>query len=287
MMLSFKIWDVQHGNAMYIKTPNGKHIVVDLGVGSYGEDDERFSPLLRLRDRWGVHRLDGVIITHPHTDHIGDILNFDLFEPRVLYSPEHLTDEAIRSGNQDRDENVIAKYLEVSHRYSAHAAPGQGPTYPANNGGALFEIFWPCTCSQDNLNDHSVTTVVSYADSKMLIPGDNENCCWMELLKDPKFLDAISGTDILLASHHGRESGYCGELFSYINPYLTIISDGPFCDTSATSRYCEQTKGLMVVHRSNSTGEERYCVTTRCDGVIEVLFGRNSAGNRTIGVTID
>ena len=28
-------WDVQHGHSTYIRTPNDRHIVVDLGTGDY------------------------------------------------------------------------------------------------------------------------------------------------------------------------------------------------------------------------------------------------------------
>jgi len=37
-------WDVQHGHATYIKTPNVKHIVIDLRIGSYDGNDEKFPP---------------------------------------------------------------------------------------------------------------------------------------------------------------------------------------------------------------------------------------------------
>jgi competence protein ComEC len=44
-MVEIIIWDVQHGSAAYIKSPNGKHIVVDAGLGSYENSDKSFSPL--------------------------------------------------------------------------------------------------------------------------------------------------------------------------------------------------------------------------------------------------
>ena len=43
--LSIFFWDVQHGHSTYIRTPNDRHIVVDLGIGDYSLDDEEFSPL--------------------------------------------------------------------------------------------------------------------------------------------------------------------------------------------------------------------------------------------------
>ncbi len=51
-------WDVQHGHAAYIKTPNGRHIVVDLGTGKYSGNNAEFSPLLHLKNNYGVDRLD-------------------------------------------------------------------------------------------------------------------------------------------------------------------------------------------------------------------------------------
>ena len=55
-MLEVVLWDVQHGSATYIKTPekNQKHMVIDLGTGSYSESSETFSPLLYVKGKiWG------------------------------------------------------------------------------------------------------------------------------------------------------------------------------------------------------------------------------------------
>lgn len=71
-----------------------------------------------------------------------------------------------------------------------------------------MRFFQPNTCSRSNLNNHSLVAVVSYAGSKIIIPGDNEAASWNELLEYPAFVQAIRGTDILLAAHHGREAGY-------------------------------------------------------------------------------
>lgn len=288
-MLKVVVWDVQHGNATYIRTPNGKHIVIDLGIGSYKSaksSSSVFSPLLHLRDKWGVKELDNVIITHPHTDHIDDIFNFDKVSPRSLLRPKHLSETDIRKGNQQSAKAIIDKYLGISERYSNSVSSNDDPLQADNNGGVQIQHFHPTASGTSNLNNHSIVTVVSYAGSKMIIPGDNEPPAWNELLEREDFLQAIKGTDILLAPHHGRESGYSPELFKHINPWLSIISDGRFCETSATGRYGQQTRGLTVNKRSGGT-ETRKCVTTRKDGVIDIEFGKNSDGNRYIKVTID
>ena len=81
-------WDVQHGHAIYIKSPNNRHIVIDLGTGQYSNKNLTFSPLKHLRCNYGVTQLDYVIITHPHLDHIDDILQFDSFNPHILWRPK-------------------------------------------------------------------------------------------------------------------------------------------------------------------------------------------------------
>ena len=107
------------------------------------------------------------------------------------------------------------------------------------------------------------------------------------MLERQSFKAAISGTDVFLAPHHGRDSGFCSDIFEYFEPKLTIISDGRFGDTSATSRYDKVTSGWKV-YRRNGPDEKRKCVTTRSDGDIVIRIGRDSTDNRPfISVHID
>ena len=82
---------------------------------------------------------------------------------------------------------------------------------------------------------------------------------------------------ILLASE-----GYCAityevnspvedlkDLFQYIQPRITIVSDGRFCDTSATDRYYSISSGWKV-HKRSGGSEKRNCITTRKDGCIVI-----------------
>ena len=283
--LKIVIWDVQHGHGSYLSTPGGQDIVIDLGTGSYGDSNLEFSPLLHLKNKWKVERLDGVIISHPHRDHLDDIFNFGELNPRVLVRPKHLSEEDVRKGNREADKEIIDKYLEMGGDYSADVQASESPFNADNNGGVTFNWWMPQSCAKTNLNNHSIVTVISYADSKIIIPGDNEPPSWNELLELPSFVSAIKGTDILLAPHHGRQSGFSGALFEKISPYLTIISDGP-CDTTASDQYSKQSRGWNVNKRSGGK-EERKCVTTRKDGVITVDFGKNDEGTSFMDVRID
>ena len=264
MTLKLIMWNVQHGSAIYIQTPNGKDIAIDLGAG----DD--FSPLQHIL-RSG-HRLDHVTITHPHMDHIDDILNFDLLSPGTLLVPKHLTEGDIRGGNPKPDqvtEAKIQKYLEVRRKYNIDVGPEKSINLPKNNGGVSIQTFIPYQSSKGNLNNHSVVTVMEYSGVKILIPGDNESSSWEELLGQSQFRSTIADTHVLVAAHHGRESGFYRPLFNHIKPLITLVSDGRAVGTSVTSKYDDVTKGWNVCRR-NGTRQERKCVTTRSDGIIEV-----------------
>jgi competence protein ComEC len=267
-MLRAVVWDVQHGLAVYLRTPS-RHLVVDLGVGSYKHGGS-FSPLLALRSK-GVAALDCVIITHPHRDHLDDIANFDALSPSTLMRPRHLVADAIYRGNATTDREVVNQYLTISSRFTGSIAEERNPFSPANNGGADIRCFVPKGCATSNLNNHSIVTVVAYAGLKLVIPGDNEPPSWAELLGESGFKEAVKGTDILIAPHHGRDSGYSKELFEVIAPRLTIVSDGDAYDTTAVQRYSARSTG-MVVQRRVGGQTERKCVTTRNDGPIVVSF---------------
>lgn len=271
------IWDVQHGSALWIRTPNDLDFVVDMGVGSHGAEGE-FSPLTHLRQCCNVGTIDGLIITHPHADHIADIQALTELRPTTLVRPKHLSADEIRGGNRSTDEGLVEQYLSLSARYAEGVSAEANPFLPQNNGGVKIETFTPTFCPRTNLNNHSLVTVVQYENTKLLIPGDNETCSWRELLGRHDFRAAIQGTNLLVAPHHGRESGYYDELFEHISPYITIVSDGRHCDTSATDRYSKASKG-WTVHRTNGEREERRCLTTRKDHHIVIdVGGREKQG---------
>lgn len=278
--LVIKIWDVQHGSAAYVGLPDGKHMVIDLGTGDVSGDTslpyQTFSPLSYLAQNYGIRQLEHVIITHPHKDHIDDIGNFDRLRPLMLTAPRMIPEEAIRKGNRQGNSPKIDTYMELLNRYSGAVPVSQSPTLPVNSGGVNVEIFQPRTCATSNLNDQSLVVFLTYAGSTICIPGDNEKASWTELLGDPAFINALRKTDIFVASHHGRASGYCDDVFDYCKPYLVIVSDGPQGDTCVADKYRTKVKGWKVHSRSKGTHQSRYVLTTRSDGSVQIEFYEDS-----------
>lgn len=284
---SFRFWDVQHGHATYIQSPNNRHIAVDLGTGSYKEfGRESFSPLLHLKQRYKVDRLHYLIITHPHRDHIDDILNFDKVKPHVLSRPSHLSKSDIMPDNVSyKDKKKYKKYIEVDNRYTGGVSSSNKIT-PQNYGELDIETFGTSRCSKNNINNHSRVAVFNHNGAKVVVPGDNEDCSFKHLMDNPNFVQAVEGSAILLAPHHGRKAGYYKDFVQAVNPYLTIVSDGGYGDTSHTSAYSSLSRGWNVQKRDGSS-EKRYVVTTRKDGVISVEIEEKPNGKNYLGVRID
>lgn len=276
--LEMIFWDVQHGNATYIKTPNNKHIVIDLGLGDYSGNNEQFSPLVALRQRYGVQQLDYVIITHPHKDHIDDIGNFDSFSPKVLRRPRHITNAEVMEGVRAQDREKFVKYCQIGDRYNTDVdGSPDHPSVSENYGGVVIKSFTSSELPKDNFNNHSIITVVEYATVKVVIPGDNEVASFDSLMQKEAFRNAVKNANILLAPHHGRQSGFHNDFVSLVNPSLTIVSDGSICDTSANGRYSQKSSGWLVHHKKNNTSESRRCLTTNRDGEIYISIGYNGA----------
>jgi hypothetical protein len=246
----------------------------------------RLYPALPHDHSHGIRQLDEVIVTHPHRDHLDDIFNFDLLEPRVLRRPRHLSELEIRAGNLPGDSRVLDKYFEIDRRYSGPVPASNDPEAPLNNGGARITSFLSITPARSNLNNHSFVTFITYAGSTICLPGDNESPSWRELLENPHFCHHLTLTNVLVAAHHGREAGYCEDIFEFCSPKLVVVSDGPLADTSAISKYYEKAIGWPVASRSDGSVSQRYVLTTRKDGVIVAECGIES-GRSYLDVSVE
>ena len=269
--LKIIVWDVQHGNAIYMETPNGRNVMFDIGTGSY-DDGSEFSPLRDLKDRWNVDCLHYLVISHPHADHISDIRNmFDLdLKPKVLRRPKGIDRDLINSSNQEKYSDLVKLYLKLDSSYNTPVSGELDPSNPSNYGEVEINCFSQSESGTSNLNNYSVVAVIKYAGEKIIIPGDIEAAGWKVLLEREDFQQTIKGTTIFVASHHGRAAGFHSDVFDYFGPDIVIVSDGKYSDTSVTDRYRYYAEGFRVTSRSTKKSQKRYVLTTRNDGVIYI-----------------
>ncbi len=282
------VWDVQHGLAVYIKSPNDRHVVIDLGTGDYSGNNTAFSPLQHLYNNYGVRQLDALIITHPHLDHIDDINFIQYLTIKTLTCPRTISDELIMEGVLEKDKPKYRRFINLRDRYN-NDIPNDSPdalTNSDNWGGMDISTFAPLLYNGNNINNYGIITVVEYAGVKIVIVGDNEEGNLADFMKRPLFKNAIKDANILVAPHHGRKSGFNNDFASHINPDLTIVSDGRHCDTSANHRYSAVSQGWKVHNRNGSPATTRKCLTTNSDGEIYIEFGYNDDNSRYLEVKI-
>ena len=231
-LATMTVWDVQLGLAIHVKAPNGKYIVIDLGTGTYESGNS--TPILKRR----FDNIAYMILTHPHLDHISDILNFDINQPKILLRPKSLTNAEVMYGVRiyDRGSYDLTWNEEISARNKIYFRPTDTMGFLAT--------------------DMRLENIEVYEKESLDI-----------LMKRSDFKDAVRYADVLVAPHHGRESAYHSDFVSLVNPRVTIISDTNKSDASASDKYTKMSRGWKV------GGIDRKCITTRNDGNITVVFG--------------
>jgi beta-lactamase superfamily II metal-dependent hydrolase len=275
MTLKINIHNVGHGLAVHAFTPNSQTIVIDLGCSG------DFSPLQWLSQK--TNHIDCLVITHPHGDHIDEILELDRlgFYVEQFWRPKWLSERQVREANQNSYSEKINRYLRMSNEELIYPIePDNLVGRPDVSGGVSISYFFPDDRSSLNINNHSCVCVFEYYGVKVLISGDNQKESWDSLLKMSEFREAIGKADVFLASHHGRENGYHRDLFDYIDPDLCIVSDGRVQNTNASERYTEHANGWAVQSRNTQSIDTRYCLTTRNDGTIHIEIGKDTSESR-------
>lgn len=265
-LATMKIWDVELGLSIHIEAPNGKYIVIDLGR------KDNFSPLSKLQYK----DVGYMVITHPHKDHIEDIANVNTARPDVLWRVHSFSrDELLMNAQNYSDRDIINRYCDFVEGYTGTLSNDKDPTTCNPFSGLTAQVFQTTLCGKSNINNFSAIVVLKLGSVKIVVCGDNESASFNHLMERDDFKEAIQNTDILVAAHHGRESGFHSDFVSLANPLLTVVSDTKNPDTTASNRYSARSRGLSVYDRWGNESI-RKCLTTRSDGNIKIVFGEAS-----------
>ena len=241
-------YDVEHGSCCHIITPNGKHILVDIG----SKTEASIVDYINHKYYFGYGgSIDELIITHPHEDHIYDLPNLDTYSinPRILQRPRGAFPLSYKASDPNHYKCIVNKANELNEHYTGVVSDSESPILFPNNGGVHFEFFAPPDnlCSDDP-NSFSNIIVVSYGYFKIVITGDNPASILKEMLQNNiQLRQSIKDSTILVAPHHGRDGEYCEEFVSAVNPRLTVFSDGTKkykTQDYSRNRYANRTRGV-------------------------------------------
>ncbi len=182
----------------------GHFMLID---GGNNEDDERILTYLRNA---GVKKLDIVVGTHPHEDHIGSLdAAIEAFDVGAVYMPAVSANTATY---RDVLDAVAEKGLQVQH-------PKAGDVLDFN--GLPVEIFGPVKEYKD-LNNNSIVLRISVGETAFLFTGDAETTAEFDILEQGFDISA----DVLKVAHHGSSGSSVEEFLAYADADYAVISVG-------------------------------------------------------------
>ena len=206
--------DVGQGDAAVIETPGGKTILVDTGgMDQEGGDNEgrrTVAPFLRSR---GVNHVDMILLSHPHTDHIGGAAALIGQFPAAL----------LMDNGQDADKPPVANILTAAQTHHVlYRAARRGQVIELGDG-VLLRVLSPTELETHGaVNNASMVLRLEYKRTTLLFTGDAEIDEETDLLNDKLPL----ACDALKVGHHGSDTSTTPEFLAAAHPRFAIVSVG-------------------------------------------------------------
>jgi len=253
----FEILNVEHGFCAYAVGSDGGVLLFDCGHGS-AIRPSTYLPAL------GITSIRRFFVTNYDEDHISDLLavrqNLYL---EVLTRNASMSSAQIRSLKTPPISPAMNELLGMVDSFTGGVTAGQ--LEPLGLRVWFFHNDYPTFTDTNNL---SLLTFVDVGHLSFVLGGDLELPGWLKLLERSHVQGLLERVNVFVASHHGRESGYCREVFDYCRPRLIVMSDGPIQhDTQLMANtYARHASGEMF--NTASGQEQRKVVTTRKDGNI-------------------
>lgn len=200
--------DVGQGDAVLIEN-SGEYALIDCGT----EDCE--TALLAYLEQLGVTELKLLLMTHPHSDHIGSMdaviqnVTVELFLLPELEKAEHYP--------TTRGFERVLDALEATGTPVEQAA--EGAQYPIGEG--VLTVL-STGVETDNYNDISVCTRYTAGDFAYVSTGDAEKPVEQAMLESGAELSAM----VFKAAHHGSSTSNTLDLLQAIRPQVVVVSCG-------------------------------------------------------------
>lgn len=210
--------DVGQGDSELIRIPDGDsawNALID--TGEYRYADGLTDALRGL----GVEKIDALICSHPHTDHMGCMARIvQRFEIGTVYMP-HLPDSQVPTTSAYE---VLLDALEAKNLTAVSLSEGAEISCPA---GAEFQVLAPRRKAEwDDLNNYSGVIRLTYGETSFLFTGDAESDSEKLILKDAETNGWDLKSTVLKCGHHGSKTSSSANFLKAVDPVYTVISCG-------------------------------------------------------------
>lgn len=195
--------DVGQGDAILIVAPDGKAALIDGGESGSG--------VLAYLRALGVERLDLVIATHPHADHIGglvDVLNGIPVAEVVTSGQMHTT-------------RTYERFLDgIAAAQAIYTEVGRGDSLQL--GGLTLDVLHPASAAGDDFNNASLVLRLAYGQVAFLFTGDAEAQTEASILAAGYDVRA----NILKVGHHGSRTSSSATFLARVQPEVAVYCAG-------------------------------------------------------------
>lgn len=255
------IYDVAHGFCAYVRDEiTGRNALFDCGFN----EETDFHPVDEVLDRFGA--VGGLTIQNYDEDHIDDLPRLIAragVYPVSALTTNPITNQELLSLKQQPYSDAMKALVGLRSRYTGGAPAAYAPGDPGEVYTTTYFNRFPSFRDTNNL---SIVTFVHGPAYSLIFPGDLEKPGWNALLANPAFRADLGRVKVFVAAHHGRESGYCEDVFDYCAPDIVVISDEPMQFDTQKHKYQQHARGLY----DRTTQKTRYVLTTRCDGHLRI-----------------
>lgn len=250
------------GEAIYVTFPNGQNMLIDGG----GDTEYCRDILFKFLDDMGITKIDYVVATHYHADHVGSMA--DIFNrPNMDIGKLFTTGFKIPTGtyyNKNLGDWVNANPSKVEHVWRGQTFNIGDVTIeflnPVNDAGIIKTMNG--TPTTDDVNNNSIVFKITYGEHTSLMTGDIYAAIEKQLVllykNDPDILKA----DLIKPPHHGDTSSSDPLFVEAVSPDVAVLTH--FFNTLSTN------------NRYKGVGADTYC--TGEDGIVKLVYdGVNEA----------
>jgi competence protein ComEC len=211
--LELHMLDVGQGDALALRTPRGRWVLVDAGRTWTGGDAGRRAVVPYVRRRGGEVAL--FVLSHPDADHVGGAPSvLDALRPARWWDPGFV-----------HTSDVYREALAVARRHAIPWRRAQAGD-SVRIDGVLLRVLGPdssWTAAQSSANDASAVLLVQHGRVRFLLTGDAEAAQEAWLVE--RWGAALEAT-VLKVGHHGSRTSSTPAFLDAVRPQVALISVG-------------------------------------------------------------